>query len=113
MIQLGDPLPIVTGLSMKFRQPLLNRTETVGLRSIFWTAVTGPFYLFKKGALIEGAAMLVLGLWIGFADPDVLKIDADLLSDLDWGVWGLFVLLSPLLLAWSYRRRGWVEVPDA
>jgi hypothetical protein len=97
---------------MKFRQPVLNKTEIVGLRSIFWTACTGPFYFFKKGALIEGAVMLVLGLWIGFADPDALKINADLLSDVDWSVWGAFVLASPILLAWSYRRRGWVEVPE-
>ena len=97
---------------MKFRQPILNKTEIVGLRSIFWTAITGPFYFWKKGAVIEGAVMFMLGIWIEFADPDVLKIDPTLLSDLDWGVWGAFALLSPLLLAWSYRRRGWVEVAD-
>jgi len=97
---------------MKFRQPALNKTEIVGLRSIVWTALTGPFYFFKKGALIEGSVMLMLGLWIEFADPDVVRVSAGVLSDIDWSVWGAFVLLSPLLLAWSYRRRGWTEIPE-
>ena len=97
---------------MKFRQPALNKVEIVGLRSIVWTAITGPFYFWKKGALIEGMVMFVLALWIEFADPTVLAVNPDILSDMDWGVWGAFVLLSPILLAWSYRRRGWVEVAD-
>ena len=47
---------------MKFRQPALNKVEIVGLRSIVWTALTGPFYFWKKGALIEGMVMFVLAM---------------------------------------------------
>jgi hypothetical protein len=95
-----------------FRQPYTNATATVGLRTIVWTALSGPFYYWAKGAIIEGTLMCVLALPPLFIDPDTSGISADRLDDIAWIVWGAFVLLSPLLMAWSYQRRAWVEITD-
>jgi hypothetical protein len=56
--------------------------------------------------------MGVLAVVPWFVDPDTSLISPDILDNASWIVWGVFVFLSPALLAWSYRRRGWVEQPE-
>src|SRR5271154_6986959 len=94
-----------------FRQPATNKVASVGLWSVVGTLFAGPFYYWKRGALIEGAIMGVFGLMSIFVDDETLSISPDTLDNIGWAVWGAFVLLSPLLLAWSYLRRGWIEIP--
>jgi hypothetical protein len=96
----------------RFRQPFTEAVETVGLGTIWWALFSGPFYYWKKGALIEGTIMGVAAFLYLFVDPDTSLISPSLLDNIDWVVWGGFVLFAPLLMAMSYRRRGWVEITD-
>jgi hypothetical protein len=92
-----------------FRQPATNKLASVGWRTVVGTLLAGPFYYWRQGALIEGAIMSAFGLMSIFVDDETLSISPDTFDDIGWAVWGAFVLLSPLLLAWSYQRRGWIE----
>ena len=102
----------MTFYERSFRQPGTDTVARVGLRSVVGTLLAGPFYYWKCGALIEGAIMGTFGLMAIFVDDDTLSVSPDTWDDLGWLVWGAFVLLSPLLLAWSYRRRQWVEISE-
>ncbi|HXQ49812.1 MAG TPA: hypothetical protein VN802_01855 [Stellaceae bacterium] len=93
-----------------FRQPATNAVASVGLKTVIGTLFAGPFYYWSRGALIEGTIMSVFGLMSIFVDDETLSISADTFDNIGWAVWGAFVLLSPLVLAWSYRRRGWIDI---
>jgi hypothetical protein len=96
-----------------FHQPFTNAVQIIGPGTIWGTLFGGPFYYWKKGALIEGTIMGVLAVMPWFVDPNTALISPDIIDNASWIVWGVFVFLSPALLAWSYRRRGWVEQHDA
>jgi hypothetical protein len=88
-----------------FRMPHLKTTVTVGGDAILWALFTGPFYFWRRGAMV---AALVVGIatlpfWL-----------IDLGNELWDAVAGLVYIgsafLAPALVAASYDRRGWVDV---
>jgi len=97
----------------RFQHPSSKIIEAVGIQSIVWAFVFGPFFYWKKGA--EGAAVLMLlsatpllqlshvgsKYSVGFAEVPYVGA----------GLWAVFVALAPVLLVMHYRRKGWVEVP--
>jgi hypothetical protein len=93
-----------------YRQPYTNAVETVGSNSIWGALFAGPFYYVKKGALIEGAIMGAMGLMFFFMDDDTASLSPAILDNISWIIWGVFVIFAPVLLAYSYKRRGWVEI---
>jgi hypothetical protein len=90
-----------------FRSPSGRATQTVGIESVLWVLFLGPIYFWKKGALIEGIVLLVLTFLPFFVPDDTPLIGSDLFS---FVLWGLSVVLAPMLLSWSYERRGWDEI---
>jgi hypothetical protein len=91
----------------KFARPRLKKTECVGADAVLWALVSGPVFFWRKGALIAGiiAGLATLPFW-GIASEGYL---ADVIGGL---VWLGAAALAPLLLAASYRRRGWIDVTD-
>ena len=45
--------------SRKFRQPYLERTQSVGIVCVLWALLSGPIYFWKKGARIEAMLLAV------------------------------------------------------
>ena len=90
----------------RFSLPHLDITRAVDSSAIVWAVVTGPFFFWRKGAMIEGfvVAAATLAAW---------ALDADgLIKGVSSLVWLVAALLAPMLLAKSYERRGWVDVTD-
>lgn len=67
----------------------------------------GPIYFWRKGALIEAIVLTVLTVLPFFVPDDTPLIGSDLFS---FCLWGASVLFAPMLLSWSYERRGWDEI---
>lgn len=82
-------------------------TQTVGIESVLWALLLGPIYLWKKGALVEAIMLVVLTCLPFFVPEDTPLIGSDTFS---FALWGLSGLLTPMLLSWSYERRGWDEI---
>ena len=91
----------------RFQLPYLQITRTIGPDALLWAMITGPFYFWKKGAMIEGLAIAAatVPLW-------AVETDNFLLDSLSGLVWIGAALLAPVLVAMSYERRGWVDVTD-
>jgi hypothetical protein len=90
-----------------FRSHSGRVTERVGIESVLWMLFLGPIYLWRKGALIEALALFSLTFLPLFVPDDTPVIGSNLFSLATWGVSGL---LAPMLLSWSYERRGWDEI---
>lgn len=92
-----------------FRSPIGGSTETIGIESVLWVLFLGPIYYWKKGALIEAIVLFMLTFFPLFVPDDTPLLSSDASS---FVVWGLSVLLAPMLLSWSYERRGWDEITE-
>ncbi|MBV8652583.1 MAG: hypothetical protein JO255_14040 [Alphaproteobacteria bacterium] len=90
-----------------FEQPYSKTRRAVGPKSIAWSLIFGPFYFWQQGALIEAVLVAILTLAILLVGDDDALIGPELLITL---LWLASVILAPLILAASYRRRGWVEI---
>jgi hypothetical protein len=90
-----------------FRSPSGKATQSVGIESLLWVLLLGPIYFWTKGALIEGIVLVVLIFLPFFVSDDMPLIGSDLFS---FFLWGASVLVAPMLLSWSYERRGWDEI---
>ena len=91
----------------KFQSPYRKTIEYVGGAAVLWVLLTGPFYFWKKGAMIEALA-------VGAASLPFWAVDSAgyLLDSISGLIWLGAVLFAPLLLVMSYGRRGWVDVTD-
>ena len=92
-----------------FAPPFDAPSEAVGLQSMLFAAISGPFYYWKKRARIEAVLIALSGLPLLVYDPSHALLSRAMLTDLASAVWALSVVLAPLLLALSYRRQGWSE----
>jgi hypothetical protein len=92
-----------------FEQPYSRTRRVIGPKSIAWSLIFGPFYYWRQGALIEAVLVAIVTLAIFFVDDDDSLIGPELLITL---LWLASVILAPVILAASYRRRGWVEIDD-
>jgi hypothetical protein len=93
-----------------FEQPYAKTRREIGPQSILWSLVFGPFYYWRQGALIEAAVIAIFTLAVCFVDDDSPVIDPAVLSTLITLVLLASVIFAPIILAASYKRRGWVEV---
>jgi hypothetical protein len=93
-----------------FEQPYAKTRREIGAKSMLWSLIFGPLYYWRQGALIEGIVFAIATLPIFFVDADSSLISPELLEGLTTAIWLASVILAPILLAASYRRRGWVEV---
>ena len=93
-----------------FEQPYSKTRRAVGPQSILWSLIFGPFYYWRQGALIEAVLIAIVTLAIFFVDDDGSVSGPAALSALMTLVWLASVILAPVILAASYRRRGWVEI---
>jgi len=96
----------------RFQEPFLKITEKVGVQSIIWAFVFGPFFFWKKGALAE-ALLMVLSTapLLEFGHDDGRYHFA--LSEIPYlsaVIWAAFAILAPALLVMHYRRKGWLEI---
>jgi hypothetical protein len=99
--------------SRKFRQPYLERTQSVGIVCVLWALLSGPIYFWKKGARIEAMLLAVASVPPLLADQEHSLIDPNLLSGFASLVWGAAAVFAPLLLMQCYRRQGWIEIGSA
>jgi glycerol uptake facilitator-like aquaporin len=95
-----------------FEQPYSKTRREIGPQSILWSLLFGPFYYWRQGALIEAVLVAIFTLAILFVDDDSSMIGPAALSTLITLALLASVILAPVILAASYRRRGWVEVDD-
>jgi hypothetical protein len=95
-----------------YRHAVFKTTEVVGLTSIFWAFLSGPFYYWKKGARIEAILLCLSAVPLFMYDADSSIVSHAVLSDFTTFVWLVSVVGAPLLLSASYRRRGWVEAGE-
>jgi hypothetical protein len=93
-----------------FEQPYSKARREIGPQSILWSLLFGPFYYWRQGALIEAVLVAIFTLAILFVDDDSAVIGPEVLSTLITLALLASVILAPVILASSYRRRGWVEV---
>jgi len=97
----------------KFRQALSGRTQMVGVSSVLWAMLSGPFYFWKKGARNE-ALLLAMACVPGlFAGAPHSPVDPEMLTEFSSLVWVVFALLAPLLVMRRLRRQGWTEIDAA
>ena len=97
----------------KFRQPYTERTQIVGVSSVLWAMLSGPFYFWKKGARSEALLLAVASVPALFADAQHSLVDPNLLADFASVAWVAAAALAPLLLMHRYLRQGWVEISTA
>jgi hypothetical protein len=92
----------------RFALPRLGKSDAVGGDAVLWALLSGPFFFWKKGAMMEAVVigfltLPTLPLW-------VVDSESYHLEELGGLVWLGAGFLAPLLLAGSYVRRGWVDV---
>jgi hypothetical protein len=97
----------------KFRQAYTERTQIVGVSSVLWAMLSGPFYFWKKGARSEALLLAMACVPALFAGAPHSPIDPELLTEFTSLVWVAVALLAPLLLMRRYRRQGWAEIDAA
>ena len=97
----------------RFQDPLSKITEGVGLLSVLWSFIFGPFFFWKKGARAEALVVALSAVplldvshignkyHVGFSEIPYLSPI----------LWAGFAVLAPALLVMHYRRKGWIEVP--
>ena len=95
-----------------FRQPHSGATAAVGISSVLWALIAGPLYFWRKGAMIEAALLAAAGASLWFFDAGSALISLAALRTVTTTIWAGSVVLAPVLLELSYRRRGWVEVTE-
>jgi hypothetical protein len=95
-----------------FEQPRRGARETVGIWSVLWALVGGPIYYWKKGAMIEAIVLCVSSTPFWAFAGDGSSAGLAVLQDTTTLIWAASVLLAPVLLTMSYRRRGWTERAD-
>jgi hypothetical protein len=81
----------------------------VGLRSVLWAFVFGPFFYWKKGARLEAAVMLLSAAPLLAVDQNSVSLVA--IPYLSATLWTVIAALAPVLLVMHYRRKGWLELP--
>jgi hypothetical protein len=96
----------------KFEQPYAKTRREIGVMSMLWALLFGPIYYWRQGAMIEGILFALATIPVFFIDEDSSTISIPLLEGLTMAIWIASVVLAPVLLAASYRRRGWVEITD-
>lgn len=94
-----------------FEQPHLGKVQVVGIWSVFGALVAGPFYYWKKGAIIEAILLCVASTPFWAFDSNSSLISLAALQDVTTVIWAVSVAFAPIILMMSYRRRGWVERP--
>ncbi len=97
----------------RFQDPFSKITEVVGVQSMLWAFLFGPFFYWKKGAQIEAVLMVLsaapllqlshIGSKYSVSFSEIPYVSAVF--------WAAFVALAPLVLVMHYRRKGWVEAP--
>jgi hypothetical protein len=92
-----------------YRHAIFKQTQTVGRSAIFWALLSGPFYYWKKGARIEAILLCLSAVPLYMYDSDSSIVSYSTLWDLTTLVWLISIIGAPVILAASYRRRGWVE----
>ena len=95
-----------------FRQPYTGATAAVGISSVLWALMAGPLYFWRKGAMIEAALLAAAGASLWFFDAGSALISLAALRAITTAIWAGSVVLAPVLLELSYRRRGWVEITE-
>jgi hypothetical protein len=96
----------------RLEQPYSKTSRKIGMASMLWALFLGPIYYWRQGALIEGLLFALAYVPLYFVDADSSAISPDILWDFMILAWIASVILAPVLLASSYRRRGWVEIPE-
>jgi hypothetical protein len=95
-----------------FRHPFRRVTESVGLHSVIFALISGPFYYWRKRARIEAVLLFTAGVPLMVYHPGHAMVSRWVLSDAATVVWAAAAVLAPLVLALSYRRQGWSEIDD-
>jgi hypothetical protein len=96
----------------RFQEPFFKITEAVGVQSVLWAFIFGPFFFWIKRAKAEAVLMALSAMpllqlshvgskySVGFSEiPYVSAV-----------LWAVVAALAPILLVMHYRRKGWVEV---
>jgi hypothetical protein len=96
-----------------FQEPFFKITETVGVQSVSWAFIFGPFFYWKKGARIEAVLMFLAAVPLLQVSQTGPKFSMNLseIPYLSGILWAAFAVLAPVLLVMHYRRNGWVEMP--
>jgi hypothetical protein len=98
-----------------FKEPFFKDSEVVGIQSVAWALLFGPFFFWRKGAHIE-AILLVLAMTplmnIEHSDSQYSVILSGP-AYLTWLVWIGFAAFAPVLLTLAYQRKRWVEIAGA
>ena len=96
-----------------FREPSLDITEVVGVQSVLWAFIFGPFFFWKKRAGPEAflmalsAAPLLQLTHVG----NKYSVGFSEIPYLSAVLWAAFAALAPVLLVMHYRRKDWEEIP--
>jgi hypothetical protein len=95
-----------------FQDPILKITEMIGVQSVLWAFIFGPFFYWKKGAQTEAVLMVLsaapllqlshIGSKYSVSFFEIPYVSAVL--------WAAFVALAPVLLVMHYRRKNWEEI---
>ena len=93
--------------------PVLAKTESVGPRCLFGALIIGPLYYWKKGARIEAILFCLATIPLFMYDPGSALLSRATVAQLTTLAWLASVALAPLLIALSYRRRGWLPAGEA
>jgi hypothetical protein len=95
----------------RFQNPVFKITEAVGVQSVLWAFIFGPFFYWKKGAQAEAFLMVLSATLLLQLSHTGSKYSASF-SEIPYVsavMWAAFVALAPVLLVMHYRRKGWVE----
>jgi len=95
-----------------FQEPFFKITEVVGIQSVLWAFIFGPFFYWKKGARAETMLMVLAAAPLLQVSQTGAKFSMSLseIPYLSGVVWAIFAALAPILLVMHYQRKGWVEV---
>lgn len=95
----------------RFEQPYSRKTEVVGPSAMLWALLAGPLYYWKKGAVIEAILLCAAAVPLWVIDESNSLVSFSTVEDATALIWAASVVLAPLILVMSYRRRGWAIHP--
>jgi len=97
----------------RFQSPAFKKAQVVGVQSVLWAFIFGPFFYWRKLARAEAVLMALsaapllqlshIGSKYRVSFSEIPYVSAIL--------WAALAALAPVLLVMHYRRKGWVEVP--
>src|SRR5207253_1241448 len=95
-----------------FEEPFFKTTEVVGIQSVIWAFLFGPFFFWKKRARAEALLLALATTPILDIDYSGSKYSVTLsgLAYLTPLVWIGFAAFAPVLLIMAYRRKKWPQI---